>query len=383
MSQVAETVLDGREVIYPIVEVTIFDSAEDNKFGDEEARHLLGWTEPEENTTFDKFHFRDLDKKPVFCSNKILQRPLYMTRVKELMYEILARNWQFNLETIIVGCSGAVLDGQHRLIALVLAVQEYHRNPDRYPAWDEPPYIDVIVALGAKESKEIVNTIGTGKPRSLADSFYASGVFDIEDNPKDLKQLCRMAEHSVRLLWLRTGAGLDNYNTKYSHSDALKFLENHATLMDYTKTLYEENDGKHKKIEKFSGAYAPALFYLMATSATNPESYRKAYTRTEEILDFSREELAERYWMLLASEDKSVEAVTKAINALSAEGNYKENERVAILIKGWNVFVDESKDKITDKDVKLDVKLNDFGSRILLEDPTVGGIDLGYSDPEV
>lgn len=365
---------NDREVLYPEVEARVFESKGD-LLDSETAKTLLGWTVPDDGEKFSTYHIKDSQNRTVFCSNVELQRPFYTNLVNDLMWDILAGNWEFNLESVIIGKTGIVLDGKHRLTALVMACEEYERNPERYPFWEEPPALEILVALGAREDKRLANTIGTGKPRSLTDSFYASGIFDLHQDHKNMRRLCRMAEHSLRVLWTRTGAKAEAYNTKFSHSDALDFIERHPTLLSCIRDVFELNDGKYQKIESFSGAYASGLYYLMAVSNTNPTLYRAADPPEEQFLDFSAQELADQYWSDLAARDTKVNAVTDAIAEMADNGNIRQDERSAIIIKGWNAWIQRG--KVTDKDVELEVEVNEHGHRRLIEDPTINGIDVG------
>jgi len=230
------------------------------------------------------------------------------------------------------------------------------------------------VGVGAKETKRLVNTIGTGKPRSLADSFYASGVFETT-NKMELKQLCRLAEHTIRMLWLRTDAQSDAYNARFSHSDALEFIERHPTVLLSIQTLYSESKGKINPLAKFSGAYAPALLYLMAASDTVPVDYKNCDPPTEHAISFANEELAERFWVELTENLNSVKPIVDMIEDMAEQGNMRSDERIAILIKGWNAY---SKNGIVkSSDITLNVETDENGIRRLLDDPIVGGIDLG------
>lgn len=367
-------VTTDREVLYEKVEVTVFED-EGDLFTEEASKLLLGWDEPDEGKVFDIYLFKDLLNRTIHCSNVSLQRPFSMSLCKSIMWEILSGNWEFNLETIIIGRTGIVLDGQHRLIALILACQEYRRNPDRYPFWNGEPAVQILIALGAKESRKVANTIGTGKPRSLADSLYASGLFDQDRDKGSIKQLCRMAMHTMRVLWKRLGAEQEAYTPRYSHADALEFIERHPTMLECIRTIHEEEGGGSRRLSSISGAYAPALLYLMAASGSNQEDYHKSDSPGETNLDLSMLERAEEYWVRLAHIDDSVKAVVDRIYDLNEDGNQREDERTAILIKGWNAYI--KKGNVTSKDITLKVAVNEFGQRNLLEDPVIEGVDVG------
>lgn len=363
-----------RDKIYEQVEVRVFEP-DGELLGEDLAKMLLGWTEPSEGEVFEDYLLKDLDGVTIQCSNNDLQRPYYSQSSIDLMWDILGGNWEFNLETIIIGETGLVLDGKHRLIALVLACQEYNRNPDRYPHWSSQPEIPIIVGLGAKETKRLVNTIGTGKPRSLSDSFYASGLFDTKDK-SEMKKLCRMAEHTIKMLWTRTDAKAEAYNAKFSHTDALEFIERHPTILEAISTLFQESGSdRPNPLSSLAGAYAPALLYLMMTSDSDASSYKRADPPDESLVNFSSVEVAERYWVELIEGSDQVSVVVDAIKELSEAGNYKADERIAILIKGFNAY--KSNQTVESSDITIDVKISDTGVRTLQEHPVLGGLDVG------
>ena len=366
--------MQDRDLLYEQVEVRVFEP-DGELLTEELAKMLLGWTEPAEGESFDDYLLKDLEGTTIVCSNNDLQRPYYAQSATDLMWDILGGNWEFNLETVIIGETGLVLDGKHRLIALVLACQEYNRNPDRYPHWESQPEIPIIVGLGAKETKRLVNTIGTGKPRSLSDSFYASGLFDTKDKSQ-LKRLCRMAEHTIKMLWTRMDAKSEAYNVKFSHTDALEFIERHPRILEAISTIYhEDSPNKPHTVSSFAGAYAPALLYLMMISDTEPLKYKESDPPNERDLDFSSEEVAERYWVELIENSDTVSSVTEAIRELSESGNFKADERIAIIIKGFHAY--KTSQSVRPEDIKLDVTIDDNGFRSLQDHPLVGGVDVG------
>lgn len=365
----------AREVLYKDVEVSVCDDG--NELTAEQARQLLGWTVPEEGKAkFSNAHLLDRHSKTVFCGNVVsLQRTFYRSLYEALMWDILQGQWEFNGESCIVGRTGLVLDGKHRFTALALAAQEWERNPERYPFWSSEPTLHTVVVFGIKEHHKVVNTIGTGKPRSLADSLYGSGMFG-KRSATELRKMCRMLEYAVRLLWQRTGARDDAYNPRASHSDALEFIERHSAVLDCVEHVFDENAGKDKRIERFlSGGYCSGLMYLMSASTTDGEAYRTAPTQNEDVINLERMEQAMEYWTLLAGAAKEVQPVIDAIGKLAEVGNMSVAERVAILVKGWNAYAD--KGKVTPKQVELSYKTDGEGVRQLTEDPTVDGIDLG------
>jgi len=359
-----------REILYPEPEARFFDSEE--PLDAETAKQLLGWRETSKG---EKHHIKDSFKRSVICDHTTrFQRFWYPKVIEDLKWKILGGQWEFNFETIIVGKTGWILDGKHRLAALVMAQQEWEKDPDQYPYWEDEPFIQTLVGLGAEERDRVVNTISTGKMRTVSESLFSSGMVDGYEL-KEAKKACRVLEFAVRVLWQRTGAKEDAFNPKINHSEAFGFLDNHPGLMSTVKVVMEENGGAERRIiQLLPGGHAAALLYLMSVSKSNPVSYGKR--RHEDQLDFSLQERAEEYWVKLSTRDSSVAPIISAIAKLADAGNTSVHERVGIIIKGWSLFA--SKKKITSDLIRLKVTKNKDGMRTLAEDPTVAGIDVGW-----
>ena len=367
-----------RKIIYERPVAIVFSSATGKPMSVKEAKDLLGWTEPSgDQDKLDPYLLLDQDKRTIFCSNIDLQRPYYKTQASTLMFDILSGNWEFNLESVIIGETGLVLDGKHRLIALVLAVQEYNKNPDRYPFWTEEPQIEILIAAGAKENAKLVNTIGTGKPRSISDSFYASGIFDADQLTKDGRVLCRMAQYAFNYLWKRTGEKEHAFTSKPTHADALDFIDRHPYLLQCIKSIHEM-DADRQISNLVSAGYAAALMYLMSTSTTSEEDvllYQKMDHPDETMLNLDNAPKAEKFWSLLSKREDAIKPIVTTITKLVKEGNTNASERCAIIIKAWNL--NNAKKKITSGGISLKSTVDDKGERWITEDPTVKGIDIG------
>lgn len=357
-----------RQVLYREPSLHLFAGHPGAELTVDKAKKFLDWNEVEDKS----FLFRDEEGRGIRCINaeKFQRRFIKMT-CEKLKWDILEGHWQLNFETVVIGKTGLVLDGKHRLIALVLAAQLWEKEPERFPAWKKQPQIPIAFAFGSEETKEVVNTIGTGTPRSLADSLYASGLFKGVDK-RTMTKLCRMTQHAVRLLWVRTGAQAEsNRPGQASHAECLDFLERHPSILKCVRWVFD-----HEKdiVQLISPGYASALHYLMSVVDTDPEEYHDS----EDPLELSCTvdmELAGEFWTALVNRDKSVDAIVKKIASLTEGGNTSAFDRMAVLIKGWNYW--REYESVTRKAVSIRTKVDDFGVRHLLEDPKVGGIDLG------
>lgn len=81
-------------------------------------------------------------------------------RVASYMKDIQAGRWQFNPSPIVFSQSGMLLDGQHRLIAIV----------------DAGVAVEMLVMTGAPDSCK--DTIDSGKSRSAGDALAIRGVLN-------------------------------------------------------------------------------------------------------------------------------------------------------------------------------------------------------------
>lgn len=114
------------------------------------------------------------------------QRKLHPKHVSRYAGDILAGNWQVNGGTIVFSTTGKLLDGQHRLAAVMLAQRS----------------INVIVVRGVDEQSFV--TIDSGRPRNGSDLFAIQG----EKYPSML--------HSGVVHWLRYHRGSLGDNRAFS-----------------------------------------------------------------------------------------------------------------------------------------------------------------------
>lgn len=352
----------------------------------EQARGLLGWKQSDNEKQYSEYLFKDRNDVPTKCFNVEKQRPFYTAIALQWMGEILGGHWNgdggdSNGESIIISKTGLVIDGKHRLIGLVLAEQEWLKNPDKYPFWNEEPKIHCFINFGVREDLKAVNTINTGKPRSLADAIYASGLFTGIDSSaakdkRKLKALSKMADYAIRLIWHRTGASANAFAPKRTHAESLDFIQRHPKLLECVKHIHEEN-GKDEKLKFYpSPGYAAALLYLMGSSNTereNPEGtgYVQVDCPTEDLLDWSMWSKACEFWTALAAKDKKMDPLRQAVaNLLDAENGSFLQERIGYIIKAWWSFANGK--KITDQSIEIEMVTDGEGVERIAETPLVG-----------
>ena len=334
----------------------------------EQARELLGWTEVQGDGLF-----KDRNGKSVRCLNNVTNRPLYRAVVETLKQEHLRRRWQFNGEPLIIGRTALVLNGQHSLISLVLAVQEWLADQGRWPGWETEPTMDKLIIYGVSEDDDTVNTMDTCKPRTLADVIYRSEFFTAAKEG-DRKKAARMLDYAIRLLWHRTGAGIDAFAPRRTHAESLHFFNQHPRLLEAIRHVYEEDD--EGQLRKYLGpGYLAALLYLMGAAKTDPAAYHSSDTPDESLLDFGLWSKACDFVVLLAGGGEQVQPLVDALTRMINDGGGSIHQRCALLAKAWQCYAEDG--PVTTKGLTLSYVTDEHGMKKLGECPTVGGIDLG------
>lgn len=386
----------AREVLYPRYDVRLFvrDPAKAVLGEDGQpliepmtaaiAKEFLGWQVEADGENFaDNYLLIDKNGKKARCTNNLLNRPFYPQLAEDWMLEVLRLKWQMNGEQVIIDEYGMVHDGQHRLIGLILAEQTWlldQKKPKDQRKWagywKEEPCIDCSVFLGIKGTDEVVNTINTGKPRSLADVLFRSACFRKQDTATRLVA-SKVLNAAIKTLWYRTSQQLASSAPRRPHSESLEFLANHERLLECVKFIQEEGDDG--KLAPFL-PHGPAacLLYLMGSAASDGEAYVVA--NTEKVLDWSLWDKAQSFWVDLAANGKATEALREALLKIPAElgGKYNLDLRCATLIKAWNLYSDGK--KLTLDTVEVETSTNELGQPILAEMPRCGGIDVEYGD---
>lgn len=361
-----------REVLYEAVKakLCIGEGALTAKQGKE----LLGWEEEADKVKFgNAYLFKTGAGNKVRCTNNITNRPFYPGVALTLKQEILRGKWQFNGEPIIIGKTGEVLNGQHQMVGLALAVEDWMANPEQYPHWESEPVIDKAIIYGVSEDDAIVNTMDTCKPRSLADVLYRSEYFS-KLKEGDRRMCARICDYAIRLVWFRTGAGLDAFAPRRTHAESLDFLGRHPKLLQAVRHIHEES-GKEGRIAKFiSPGHAAGFLYLMAASNSDRDAYDAK--PAEKSLDLGNWDAACDYWVNLAAGGKETKVVKDALVKLAnQDGGTSNAEKWATIALSWEGWLDGK--KIKEKHVTLTYSEDANGMRRLSEHPSVGGIDLG------
>lgn len=372
----------GREVIYPAYDVVLYCTDEDKQFHPpmtaDDAKEILGWTlQPKDRNSYlllDRYGER------ISCYHNLHNRPFNSGLAHDWMLEILNGNWRLNGETIILDKYGDVQDGQHRLIGLIWAVQEWekdHKKPDderRWKHWDSEPTIETLVFCGIEADDATVNTIGVGKPRTLEDALARCSWFAALPESSRLT-VAKAARYAVKFLQYRT-AQESRDTAKRSHSEAFAFIERHSKILDCVKFIHEENDG-NKISSLVPLGYAAGMLYLMAASATDDEQYRAI--NNESCVDWSRWDEAQEFWVKLANVHTALEPLADCLDedfVKVAGGKFGLDLKTGLCLKAWNLYSEGQ--KVTKSKIAMEQDEQD-GVLILTENPSCGGIDIVFS----
>lgn len=341
----------------------------------QKAKDLLGWEEEQLSTPYKKDYFiKDNNGVKIRCFNNIANRALVSSNVSKLKQEILRGRWHVNGEPIIIGRSGLILNGQHTLVALILAGQDWLSNKDNHPFWKTPPTIDKFINFGIDESDDVVNTMDTCKPRDLADVIYRSHY--LKDITKaDCDKISKMLSYAIKMLWNRTSVKDTSLGLTQTHSESIDFIDRHIKLIDCSKHIFEES-GKESKLPDFiPPGYATALLYMMGSCTSSPEKYHEQLN--EKCLDWKMYDKACDFFVMIAGDAKEIAPIRNVLSDMLLQNeNISLSEKLALLIKAWNQYA--ATDKITETKIKLNYAIDEDGINRLAEQPRVGGIDSDY-----
>lgn len=366
---------ENRDVVYSEVGVKVYRGKD--ALTAAQAKEYIGWEE--ENVNDKNYMLTDETGKKVRCFNNSRNIRLDYSLCLMLASEILHRRWEFNGEALIIGRTGETLSAQHRLIALIIAGQLWHKDPEKWAEyWTTEPTMECLIVFGIEESDKVVNTIGSGRQRKFEDVLYRSKFLESLP-PAERKVMSKSGASAVKLLMHRTGAFLNALSPgRCSHTDSVDFLMRHDRLMDCLRHCYEEEGGADKQISEYLPiGYSSALLFMMACSKSDPVKYREAEHPSEDLLDWSLLEEAKDFFLRVAQHDKSLAAFFNVYGTLlKTRTHVTRQERIALIVKAWNKIC------LGGSLVASDLELvysepDDNGITHLAECPDIGGIDLG------
>lgn len=166
-------------------------------------------------------------------------RPVRKKHVVFLASEILSGNWQINGQAIVIAENEDVLDGQHRLLAVI----------------ESGMPVRSLVVYGI--TPEAFKTIDTGAVRTGADALY---LHHVNINASTIKCVATAVQ------WLAAlEKGYVHLSAKVSNTDVIAYVEKHPSLLQHAETL----QGYPKDARPLSLGIGVALYELF--SRRDPE----------------------------------------------------------------------------------------------------------------
>lgn len=366
----------SRPVLYREEEVEILKGAKALTI--DGAKEILGWTEVGSAGLYSP-EIKQLFGFYIRMSNNTTNRPIDVAWIRVLAQEILQRRWKLNGYTIVIGRTGQVISGQHRLLALILA--EHWRNGPKADhwakTWSGPITIETLICRGIDEGDETFMTLNRERQGTGADTLYRSHLLADLEKASDRKAVAKILDNATKLLWHRTGAKVDAFAPHRTPAETVDWIERHPRLVEAARHIYEEDD--EGKLSKYvSPGYAAGLLYLMASCKSDPAKHVE--DRSEKVLDLSLWGKAEEFWVMLAKgqHDDEFKELRRAIGLLGNPDDGSSGslaERVGVIVKGWQLY--SQKQPFKSAGLKLRYVTDEDDVKTLDETPTVGGIDLG------
>jgi hypothetical protein len=378
----------AREITYPEYRVDLRVGPE--AITADEMKEILGWSvvpEPDPEANGEEVEYdvllTDREGNEVYCTNNPINRPFYKSTCEQYVQELLNGKWQFNGEPLVISETGVVLSGQHTGVALILAEQDRKADSKR---WGRKPItMDRVIVYGVSEKDEVVNTLDTGRPRTLADAVYRCDVLSDVRSKKERKEIAGAVGTAISVVWDRTDVATA-FDLAFTHSEALAFFMKHPSILKASTHVIEEaTDTTLTRKLYLRPGYAAGLLFLMGTCKSDPGKYYESFkSRSEDKLDLSMWETAEDYFTDLLGQGKKTRAVLTVMSDLCASPDEDAlpvpvSHRMAIVIKGWERWLKGKSIKEEHLEVECD---NVDDKLVMFENPVCGGIDLGVETEE-
>lgn len=394
--------------IYP--EIELFKAVGEDAVTHEQAKTLVGWQTESDyiaeqmalnpGATADRFKWSEGEYALIdFEKNKVRllksTRNRYITRalLDQYAQEHLNRRWRINGETIVIGNYEEVLSGQHRLCSVIIAYQMWKAKTAMYEEkWPTPPTMECLIVYGIDEHDDTVNTLDTGKPRTLPEVLYRSDYFKGLP-PGQRKENAQALAYAATVVWERSGMAKDFGHKFKTHGEMMGFIERHPTILETTGHVVSEDS--EKKLRICTRGQASGFNYLMAAAATDGDFYRKVGSglpRSEKDVDFAFKEKAKEFWRKLIQHSSHFDGLWKCIagmtDPVTGEGA-KPDMKLAAIINAWRIFsgrpdnlkpaLEEEwyEEHMSVKKIRPDIKRQEAGYMALESMPDLGGIDLG------
>lgn len=226
-----------------------------------------------------------------------MNRKMRDPRVIRIAKDIQDGRWQdLNGETIKIADDGTLLDGQHRLTAVIVANQP----------------ITTYVAFGV--SKEAFETIDTGLKRSGQDTLFVAG----EDNARGLS-------NTLNAMFRYLSDGTFRYRLAPTNAQLLAVLEATPGLRESA----EVGKGLHKRLRGAPEGVMAVLHYLFSEHDKDDAEFFFSALKSGAGL----------------TEDDPIYTLRERLSAVRSHnvtlhGFHYQHEVAVVTIKAWNAFRD-------------------------------------------
>jgi hypothetical protein len=224
----------------------------------------------------------------LLTTNKV-NRKLQETHVKFLAKQILDGNFEQTGDTIKISDTGRLMDGQHRLNAIVVSNMS----------------VPINFCEGLKDS--VFDVLDTGKVRSSADILSIQGY----KNPIETASVVRY------MLFLTTGFQAKHY--KVSNKDILQYVQEHPEVSETIELLATEN----RKFRMIPLSAIASLYIIF--SKLNVEECEKFFDKYYTGLD-------------LTNDSPIYILRDMLIRDTVAKKKYTIEQKMEFMILAWNAF---------------------------------------------
>lgn len=231
-------------------------------------------------------------------------RTLSEKKVQEYSKMMTDGDWVLNGEPIIFGKSGRLIDGQHRLRAIIYANAT----------------VQMLVVRGVED--EYFDSIDSGKSRSLQDVFSSNGIGSsqlVSSIVKKFNIIC----NNPKACFFR-----DYSHTTASRKKMLEIYRNHAETFDFAANFGSKMYAKKRLA---SPANIGAIFaYLLLVKEHNQEDVEQFFWFL-----FSNKEAA-----TLPCYTASLEVRNRIVSAALAGKRFEPKALQNMFAVAWNAFVE-------------------------------------------
>lgn len=217
-------------------------------------------------------------------------RPVRPKHVDFLAREILSGNWQVNGQAIIIAEDEQVLDGQHRLLAIIAAGKS----------------IQSLVVYGITEGA--FKTIDTGAVRTSSDALHM--------HFKEVPAYALKAAATAVSLCHRLERGLSKA-VRIGNTDAIEYVKKHQSLIAHAETL----QGYPHEARPMSIGMGTALYEMFSRkNEAEADRFMRGFYTGEELNRTDPE------YLLRAALIRDAQRTAKLPG----------DTRIRMVIKGWN-----------------------------------------------